>query len=64
MLIVRMVRPVHLMTLRRKKQRVSTGNKNPDFFSTIRAEAHARQLRLPGLLRSPSQASQLPHQLH
>ena len=39
MLIVRMVRPVLLMTLRRKKQHVIMGSENPDFVSRIRAEA-------------------------
>ena len=39
MLIVRMDRPVLLMTLRRKKQHVIMGSKKPDFVSRIRAEA-------------------------
>jgi hypothetical protein len=38
MLIVRMARPVHHMTLRRKKPHVITGSRNPDFVSRIKAE--------------------------
>lgn len=39
MLIVRMARPVHHMTLRRKKLHGSTSHRSPDFVSRIRAEA-------------------------